>query len=231
MQGGRTISFWQLLALIGAGALTAIFALYSWLEPGLRGAGWRIPAEVSHSALATPASLNFQGLVNHDGAPVGREELTGKWRLLFLGYTYCPDICPTALNDMASLMNSLSKSHPDLARDTGLIFLSVDPDRDTPARLKEYASYFHPEIRGMVGPMDRLQAIGRSLGAFFASSKKSPEDKEYAVVHPANIYLVDPQGRACARFSNQLTIADVEKEYLKIRAWAGKQDEAKGKAK
>ena len=122
--------------------------------------------------------------------------LHGKWSLLFFGYTHCPDICPTA-------MTTLKQVHARMGlhnKNTQYVFVSLDPERDTPAVLEKYTGYFDPEFIGVSGKHSELARLTKSLGVYYQRSA-SAAGADYAVDHSAAIFLIDPQARLHALFS------------------------------
>ncbi|MCL2346221.1 MAG: SCO family protein [Desulfobulbus sp.] len=144
---------------------------------------------VAPSATA-PGGGDFT-LQSADG-PVALADFRGKAVLLFFGYTYCPDICPTALSTVATALNQLSAE--ELA-DVAVIFVSVDPKRDTPARLKEYVAFFHPAIVGVTGSPEAVAEIARRYGVFYAEQKAATAGGGYVVDHSADTYVIGRDGR------------------------------------
>jgi len=127
-------------------------------------------------------------LVNEDGKAVTEADFAGKASLWFYGFANCPDICPTALAEMAALLTQLG---PD-ADKLNAVFVTVDPERDTVAVLKPYVDYFDPRIIGLTGELADVEAMAKSR---FVSFEKIPgEGDDYAMQHPALIYLVDAKG-------------------------------------
>jgi protein SCO1 len=158
------------------------------------------------SAIGGPFSLTDQ-----DGRTVSDKELRGKPYLIFFGFTHCPDVCPTALFDMSEVLRRLG---PDADR-TAALFISVDPERDTPAVLKDYLSSFDPHIRGLTGDPEALGAVFK---AFRVYHKKVPlEGGNYTMDHTALVYLMDKSGRFVAPFSLKRTpeaaAADLRKYF------------------
>ncbi len=127
---------------------------------------------------SAPAGGEFT-LQSADG-PVTLADFRGKAVLLFFGYTYCPDICPTALSTAAAGLNQLSVE--ELA-DVAVLFVSVDPKRDTPARLKEYAAFFHPAIVGVTGSPEAVAEVARRYGVFYAEQPVATAGDGYVVDH------------------------------------------------
>lgn len=126
--------------------------------------------------------------------PVSLKDFRGKVVLVYFGYTFCPDVCPTSLSLMAQALSSLAPA--ELERVQG-VFISVDPERDTPERLKEYAPFFHPAIIGITGTPEQVAAVAGQYGASYMKQKPNT-DGLYAVDHSSITYVVDTQGQLVA---------------------------------
>lgn len=138
-------------------------------------------------------------LINQDGQTVTDQDLRGRPFLVFFGFTHCPEICPTALFEISEILRKLG---PDGDRARGL-FITVDPERDTPAVLKEYLSSFDPRLSGLTGDADAIAAVAKSYRAIY---RKVPlEQGGYTMDHTAIVYLMDKQGRFVAPFSLKRT--------------------------
>jgi protein SCO1/2 len=134
-------------------------------------------------------------LTDQNGKPITDADFKGKPFLVFFGYTHCPDVCPTALFDISEVMRALG---PDADR-TAALFVSVDPDRDTPAVLKDYLSSFDPHLRAATGDQAALDKIEKAYRVY---AKKVPtgKDGDYSMDHSAIVYLMDKDGRFVAPF-------------------------------
>lgn len=170
--------------------LTAVLlaALLGWML-----LGWDpSPPASGHRALdlASPPPGGDFTLQSADG-PVSLQALRGKVVLLYFGYTWCPDICPTNLAYIAAALQQLT---PQELAGTRVLFISVDPQRDTPQRLTEYAAYFHPAITGITGSDAQIAEVARLYGA---SYRRTEQDSAtgYVVDHSAYTYVVAPDGR------------------------------------
>jgi len=134
-------------------------------------------------------------LIDQNGKPITDADLKGRPFLVFFGYTHCPDVCPTTLFEVSEVMQALGKD----ADRTGALFITVDPERDTPAAMKDYLSSFDPHLRGATG--DRA-AIDAAEKAYRVYAKKVPTGNgDYSMDHTALVYLMDKQGRFVAPFS------------------------------
>ena len=118
--------------------------------------------------------------------------LQGKWSLFFIGFTFCPDVCPTTLNKLAAAYPDLNKIAP-----LQVVFLSVDPKRDTPDKLLTYVNFFNPEFKAVTGEQTQIFPLTRSLGLTYAMVG---EGENYQVDHSAGYVLVSPQGTRVAVF-------------------------------
>ncbi|MBV9348033.1 MAG: SCO family protein [Pseudolabrys sp.] len=146
---------------------------------------------------APPASAiggPFQ-LIDQDGRAVTERDLQGKPYLVFFGFTHCPDICPTTLFEVSEVMRALGRD----AERAGALFITVDPERDTPEKLKDYLSSFDPRVRGLTGSNEKIEAVEKAYRVY---AKKIPTGSgEYTMDHTALVYLLDKQGRFVAPFS------------------------------
>ncbi len=133
-------------------------------------------------------------LQTQDG-PISLAGLRGKVVLLYFGYTYCPDVCPTALTSYAAALGRLK---PEVLAKVAVVFVSVDPERDTLPHLKEYAAFFHPKITGATGSAAQIQALARQYGVFYAKQPAN-ENGNYSVDHTSESYLIAPDGHLAQR--------------------------------
>jgi len=134
-------------------------------------------------------------LVNQDGKTVTDADFRGKPFLVFFGFTHCPDICPTTLFEVSEVLNRLGTD----ADKVNAIFVTVDPERDTPEKLKLYLSSFHPRLSALSGSPAQIEAIKK---AYFVYAKRVPlEGGGYTMDHTSVVYLMDKQGKFIAPFN------------------------------
>ena len=126
-----------------------------------------------------------------DGTTVTDETYRGKWLLVFFGYTFCPDICPTTLYEIAG---ALEKLGPDAAK-LQPIFITVDPERDTPEVLEQYTGALDRRIVGLTGSPQQIAAVARAYGAYSERHKTGAGAQDYVVDHSTYIYIMDRQGK------------------------------------
>ena len=138
-------------------------------------------------------------LVNQDGQPVDQTLLDGKWSLVFFGFTYCPDYCPTTLGMLEATKRALG----DKADDVQIIFISIDPERDTPQALKDYLSSdgFPEGVIGLTGTPARVRA---AADAYRAVYQKVGDGEDYTMNHSLTIYLMGPDGRLRSALGHDL---------------------------
>jgi len=166
-----------------AGSLAVGLLLVLWLSGGFRG-------------IAAPAAIGgpFQ-LTDQSGRKVTEQSLKGKPTLIFFGFTHCPDICPTSLFEMSEVLRAMGKDADRL----NTYFVSVDPERDTAAVMKNYLSSFDPHLEGLTGTPDE---VARMITAYRVYAKKVPtKDGDYTMDHTALIYLMDKDGNFVAPFN------------------------------
>jgi len=141
----------------------------------------------------------------------GKSRADGDFRdehlLIYFGYTYCPDVCPTALSDMALVMDALG----DEADKLRPMFITIDPSRDTPERLKPYVANFHPKLVGLTGSEAAVAAAAKAYRVYFAKSKTEAGDRDYLMDHTSIIYLMGPDGRYVTHFTHGVTAETMAK--------------------
>lgn len=175
----------RLLLVIALALVSLILGLALFWHPG--------QTERIAPAGAPSAGGDFT-LQSADG-PVSLKDYRGKVVLLNFGYTFCPDICPTSLAAIAAGIKLLSSEE---AGRVAAIFVSVDPERDTPAHLKEYVAFFHPALVGVSGSPEAVAAVARQYGAFYARHSTG-QAGGYVVDHTADTYVIGPDGRLVGR--------------------------------
>lgn len=136
-------------------------------------------------------------LTNQDGRQVTEQDFAGRYRLIYFGFTHCPDVCPTDLAVIGQALRRFEKSDPARAARLVPIFVSVDPERDSPAVLKEYVSAFHPRLIGLTGTPGQVAAMVKSYGAYGAK-EPAGAGGGYNVNHSRLVELIGPDGKPIA---------------------------------
>ncbi|MEW6639282.1 MAG: SCO family protein [Pseudomonadota bacterium] len=173
------------LVVVAAFAASLAIGLLAtlWLLGGFSGA-------TAPAAIGGPFRLSDQG-----GQAVTEQSLQGKPTLIFFGFTHCPDVCPTSLFEISEVLRAMGSD----ADKVNAYFVSVDPERDTPAAMKDYLSSFDPHLKGLTGSPD---AVAKVLASYRVYAKKVPlKDGDYTMDHTALIYLMDRNGRFVAPFN------------------------------
>jgi protein SCO1/2 len=186
----RTAQILLMLAgfLAGVASIVLIIVLVSGRDP--------VPS-AGASAIGGPFSL-----VDQDGRTVTDKDLRGRPFLVFFGFTHCPDVCPTALFEISEVLGKLG---PEAQRVSAL-FVTVDPDRDTPAQMKDYLSSFNPRLVGLTGDPAAIAAVAKEYRVYV---KKVPLDHgDYTMDHTALVYLMDKDGRFVAPFNLKRSTED-----------------------
>jgi protein SCO1 len=150
-------------------------------------------------------------LVDQNGKPFSDADLKGKWHLVFFGYTHCPDVCPTTLNEISLALDKLDKAERD---DVGVVFISVDPERDTPAVLKSYVESFDAPITALSGSAAAVAEAAKDYHVYYAKHPRA--DGDYDMDHSAVVYVMDPQGRFTATFTPDTTADAVAARLQKL---------------
>jgi len=174
--------------LAGVASIVLIIVLVSGRDP--------VPS-AGASAIGGPFSL-----IDQDGRPVTDKDLRGRPFLVFFGFTHCPDVCPTALFEISEVLGKLG---PDAQRVSAL-FVTIDPERDTPAQMKDYLSSFNPRLVGLTGDPAAIAAVAKEYRVYV---KKVPLDHgDYTMDHTALVYLMDKDGRFVAPFNLKRSAQD-----------------------
>jgi len=170
-------------------------------------------------ALATtlPAQAEVPGgrfiLWNKDRQAVTDNDFRGKYLLVFFGYTFCPDICPTSLNMVSEAMDILG----DKAEQVVPLFISVDPARDTVEHLRDYVEHFHPSMVGLTGTQEMIDRVAKSYKVTFVKVREEgAEEDNYTMDHTASIFLMGPDGKFRVKFLHGISSEDLAKRVAEF---------------
>ena len=200
------------LALIGFGAAMGLYSArqnQDALPPDIPGLLW-----------PQGKALQAFSMSDQDGKEFTLNGLSGKWSFLFFGYTSCPDICPITMTILDQLYQKLETNKA--SSDVKMIFVSVDPDRDSGEKLKDYVSYFNKDFIGLGGSLEQVKSLTGQIGISFIY-EPADNDGNYLVGHNSSIILIDPQGQLRAIFSQPHLVDDILSRFLKIRALIEKE--------
>ncbi len=179
--------------------------------------GMALSHELVHLAKAPPGAApggDFS-LVDHTGRPVTEKDFLGNFLVVFFGYTYCPDVCPTTLNDVAIALDLLG----DGSKRVQPLFISVDPKRDTPDVLADYVRAFDARIVGLTGTQAQTRAVAKAYRVSFAKARAAggEGDSDYTVDHSAFVYFMGPDGTYLNHFAfgaSPETMAEEMRRYI-----------------
>ena len=198
------------LSRILTGVIIAIFATAA----GIWAAQLVLDRKIGQDELAAtrfPASREVQPfeLLDHNNKVFDNAALEQHWSFLFFGYTHCPDVCPTTL----SVLNSVAQSLQDIEEDVQFIFVTVDPERDTPEQLARYVTYFNGDFIGVTGSSEGLQQLTKQLGIMYMKVEQEAGSESYLMDHTAGVFLFDPDGRYHAVFTPPLSAENIAADF------------------
>ncbi len=215
----------ELRALIVALAVLVGFLLAGWLviwqsdKDQNRVAQLREQAsQVQTQQTVPPNTARIGGsfvLTNHDGKIVTDADYHGKYLLVYFGYTYCPDMCPTGLQSISRALDQLGGD----AKKVQPLFITIDPDRDTPVKMKEYISSFHPSIVGLTGSAQQIADVAKEYQVYYKRGEQVDEH-DYMMDHSSLIYLMNPDGKLVTTFNEEADPAAIVKALH--AAWENK---------
>lgn len=205
--------------VVGVAAVAAsVLGLWTWNrlhEPPVP------PPSIDGFVFPEPRTLPAVELIDENGAPFTPRQFAGRWSFVYFGYTYCPDVCPLALIELAALKERLTTEQPQTTVDYYLV--SIDPQRDTPERLREYVQYFDPAFHGLTGSLEAISALAKAAEAlFFVPPGQGPEN--YLVSHSNNFALVNPRGELEAIFTPPHTPEQLAGDFAAIKAHRAASD-------
>jgi protein SCO1/2 len=165
-----------------------------------------------------PIPVPDAALTRMDGAAFGRKDLTGKWTFLYFGYTLCPDVCPTELSALAGVADILRQK--GVREPWQMVFVSVDPERDTPDQLAKFVTYFDPDIIAATGAQTELRIMAQPIGvgwekAALPTANDAPSSS-YLINHTTSILLINPEGKMVGVFPTPHDPEAMAKAFLAV---------------
>jgi protein SCO1/2 len=168
--------------------------------------------QLSSGTLLPPRAVPEFQLIDANSEPFTRAQLTGHWNLLFFGYTSCPDVCPTTLTTLAQVQQQLTDLHD--SQRLQMVFVSVDPKRDTPAQVGQYVKFFNPQFAGVTGTPTNIEHFTQAMGVPVAIHDSG--SGAYSVDHAATLFLLDKQARLVAVFSPPHNVAMLVSDLRRV---------------
>lgn len=197
MKAPRRLSFPLVAFLLGMAVVAGAVLL------------WRVQAPATSGGNLHGADLGGDfSLQSGKGETVSNQSLKGRWRLIYFGYSYCPDICPVDVQKMAQVVKLLEKRAPDAAREMVPIFITVDPARDTPAIASEFAAQFHPRMLGLSGSEAAVKTAMQNFRVY-ARKVPGPSADAYLMDHSTMIYLMDKNGAPVQFYTRDQSAEDI----------------------
>ena len=188
-----------------------------WLAATYRENGSRailLPDQVM-TLLPEPKPLTALAFTDHENRVFDLSRLKGKWSFLFFGYTHCPDVCPTTLATLARAHENMAKSKAG-AEDVQFVFISVDPNRDTAGKLRQYVDYFDTSFLGVTGDKAQISNLAGQLGAAYQVAF-TPGMENYPVYHTTAVFLLDPRARYHAVFTPPHDAEAISRRFKVVR--------------
>ena len=184
-----------------------IIALLLGLTAGL-GVLWLTPQQQTAAVAQGEASIGGDfDLVDQGGRPVTNDTYDGRYRIVYFGFTHCPDVCPTGLATITAAYRELSADERDRVVP---MFITVDPERDTVDAMRDYVGLFDPNLLGLTGTVEQVEAAKKAYRVY-AQKVEEEGNPDYLVDHSAFVYLMDPKGRYLAHFGPDATAEEIAK--------------------
>ncbi len=187
------------------------------------------PVDIPGLLWPNPKQISDFQLIDQNAETFDLEKLKGHWSMIFFGYTHCPDICPTTMTLLDSVIKDLTENNEKKLSLPQIIFVSIDPKRDTQEHLAEYITYFNPAFYGLTGSEQNISSLTKQLGILYMkitnkdSGQNSDDINDYLMDHSSSILLLDPEARLVGIFSAPHNKAEIEQKYLKIRKFIDQQ--------
>ena len=167
-----------------------------------------------------PRSIQPFSVVDQHGNPFDLDNLSGKWSFLFFGFTHCPDICPITLSLLNQVQEKLAINNT--TDNLQIIFVSVDPGRDTPEQVAEYVNYFSKDMIGLTGTDEQIADFARQIGVVYVENEETAPG-DYFVDHSASVFLISPAGQWVGIFSAPHQVNDIVNRFNSISDFINKQ--------
>ena len=189
--------------------IVAIAALAIGVFLGARQSGPDL-SELSGFSFPEPKVLRDVDLLDHNNEAFTESNFKDKWTFIYVGFSFCPDVCPMTLTTLNQMYSQLSEA--DLSNDVSTLLVSVDPERDTTERLKDYVKYFNESFTGVTGTPEELRKFAEQVSVVY-SIPKDRSDANYLVDHSSTVILINPDGAVQAIFSPPQTADALAKDF------------------
>lgn len=203
------------ILLIFVASLSVVIGV--WVSQSILKKQAEIPQNLQATLLDIAKPLSPFELIDHNNSTFNLQSLKGNWSFLFFGFTNCPDVCPLSLQVMRSVWKSTQLKSAKLTN-LKMIFISVDPARDTPEILKSYVQYYNPEFIGVTGKASEIDKLTKRIGILYGIDEPN-ENGDYNVSHSGQIILIDPQGSMRGVFSPPLLPQSIANDFIAIKKY------------
>jgi protein SCO1/2 len=193
----------RILLILGLGAALAVAGVVAWYAAQ--------PARILSGETSSSGSPLIGGpftLTDQTGARRSEADFMGRYALVYFGYTYCPDVCPTSLSTMTQAIDLLAETAPDKAAAVLPVFITVDPERDTTEALATYAGHFHPRMMALTGTPEEVAAAAKAYRIYYQRVEEE-DASDYLMDHSSVIYLMGPDGSYLTHFTHASTAEDI----------------------
>lgn len=197
--------FMAIFAVIAAGLISVYVYLYQTQQ------------NKGNSVLMVP-EVQIGGpfeLVNQDGQTVTEQDFLGKYLLVYFGFSYCPDVCPTDLAILGEAVSLMEQEDPERAKKVLPVFITIDPERDQPADVKDYVENFHDRMVGLTGSLEQIAQVAKSYRVYYAKGEPD-EDGDYVMSHSAFTYMMGPDGKFMSMFKHGSQPAEMAQSTLSL---------------
>ena len=167
-----------------------------------------------------PRMIQPFNVVDQHGRPYGLANLSGNWSFMFFGFTHCPDICPITLSLLSQVQKKLVERK--IADNVQIVFISVDPKRDTPEQVADYVNYFSKDLVGLTGTEEQVAGLARQIGVVYIQNEETAAG-DYSVDHSASVFLISPTGQWLGIFSAPHEVDDIITRFKAISEFIKKQ--------
>ena len=164
-----------------------------------------------------PKNLGQFEVVDHTGQIFNQNNLSDKWSVIFFGFTHCPDICPVTMSMLGQIYPSIDEKVNNLQ----VLFVSVDPERDTPEKMADYVNYFNENFVGLSGNLIQVETLTKQLGVAYFHHERQGDN--YLVDHSASLFVIDPKGRLVGKISPPHTPEIIQNNFLDIQTFINEQ--------
>ena len=201
----------RILLIVVLGLLLAGSGLFAWylVQPQHGGIVSSETTTTGKALIGGPFTLTDQTGTRRSDA-----DLKGHYALVYFGYTYCPDICPTSLSNMTQALDLLAEQSPRKAAAVLPVFVTIDPERDTVEALASYAEHFHPRLMALTGTTEEVAAAAKAYRIYYQKVEE-PDASDYLMDHSSVIYLMGPDGGYLTHFTHASTVEEIAEGLAK----------------